>query len=89
MNTDIETHTQKNMVCLEDLEQVRPSGDATAEEEGRTGTEIHTLIISALGRPRQEDCKFEVSLGYRARLWLKKNVQRQHEGDTRKMNSCE
>jgi hypothetical protein len=25
---------------------------------------LHTIVIPALGKQRQEDCKFEVTLGY-------------------------
>jgi hypothetical protein len=32
-------------------------------------------VISALRMQRQEDCKFEASLGYIARLYLKKQKQ--------------
>jgi hypothetical protein len=37
-----------------------------------------TPIISALGRLRQEDHKFEVSLGYIARLSLRKQTNKQN-----------
>jgi hypothetical protein len=33
---------------------------------------MHFYVISALGKLRQEDCRFEASLGYKARLSLKK-----------------
>jgi hypothetical protein len=43
----------------------------------------YTLVISALGRLRQEDVKFKASLGYRAKLCLKnKNLSRQKKKTT-------